>query len=139
MEIRNRDTATPYQTKDGSLIKPLMDLSNSSVRKLSLAQATVPPGSQTYPHLHTQSEEIYYLLQGKGRMHIEGESRKVTQHDAILIPPRASHYIENIGQEDLVFLCLCSPPYTHQGTRILSEQSTGDRGKIDNSLSIAEE
>jgi len=121
LEIRNRDLATPYQTKDGSLIKPLMDLSNSPAKSLSLAQATVSPGSQTYPHLHTQSEEIYYLLQGKGRMHLEEESREVGQHDVILIPPRARHYIENIGQEDLVFLCLCSPPYTHQGTKILEE------------------
>jgi len=119
LEIRNRDTATPYQTKDGSLIKPLMDLSNSPVKNLSLAQATVSSGSRTYPHLHTQSEEIYYLLQGKGKIHIEGESREVVPFDAILIPPGASHYIENIGQEDLIFLCLCSPPYTHQGTQIL--------------------
>ena len=125
MEIRNKDQATPYQTKDGSLIRAIMDLSNSTVKNLSLAQATVSSGSRTYPHLHTQSEEIYYLLQGRGKIYIEGESREVARFDAILIPSGARHYIENIGQEDLIFLCLCSPPYTHQETKILSNSSQG--------------
>jgi len=125
LEIRNKDLAVPYQTKDGSLIRAIMDLSNSPVKNLSLAQATVSSGSRTYPHLHTRSEEIYYLLQGKGKIRIEGESREVARFDAILIPPGARHYIENIGQEDLIFLCLCSPPYTHQGTQILGKSSQG--------------
>ena len=126
MEIRSREMATPYQTKDGSLIRSIMDLSNSPVRNLSLAEATVGPGSKTYPHLHTQSEEVYYLLQGKGRMYIGEKSKEVKQHDAILIPPGTKHYIVNTGREDLVFLCLCSPPYTHRETKILANNSSAD-------------
>jgi mannose-6-phosphate isomerase-like protein (cupin superfamily) len=119
LKIRSRDRAVPYQTKDGSLIRSIMDLSNSPVENLSLAEATVNPGSKSRLHLHTRSEEIYYLLQGKGRIYIEGKSREVARFDAILIPPGTKHYIENVGQEDLIFLCLCSPPYTHQATKIL--------------------
>ena len=77
MDIRKYSEQKPFTTKDGSTIRSLLDLSNAPVQKQSLAEATLPAGGETERHYHKLSEELYYLLEGKGLMEIEGEEREV--------------------------------------------------------------
>ncbi|MDX1680880.1 MAG: cupin domain-containing protein [Akkermansiaceae bacterium] len=114
MEIRQRDEQEPFITKDASTIRSLLDLSNAPVDKQSLAEASLPQGSKTDRHYHKLSEEFYYILEGRGRMEIDGQEREVGVGDAILIPAGAWHQIE--ASEDLRFLCCCAPPYSHEDT-----------------------
>ena len=114
MEIRKRQDQKPFTTKDGSTIVSLLDSANAPVRNQSLAEARVPAGTATERHYHKESEEFYYILSGSGRMEIDGEEREVGPEDAILIPAGAWHTIT--AQEDLVFLCCCAPPYSHEDT-----------------------
>jgi len=114
MEIRNRANQTPFITKDGSIIRSLLDRANAPVANQSLAEATIPAGAETERHYHRLSEEFYYILQGTGVMEIDGRKTEVHPGDAILIPAGAWHQIR--GKTDLVFLCCCAPPYSHEDT-----------------------
>jgi len=114
MEIRNREQQAPFTTKDGSTIRSLLDLSNAPVVHQSLAEATIPAGGQTRRHHHKRSEELYYVLSGRGVMEIDGATQEVAGGDAILIPPGAWHQIR--AMEPLSFLCCCAPPYAHEDT-----------------------
>ncbi len=116
MDVRNLERMTSFTTKDGSQIRELLAYRNSSIRKQSLAEARVPPGVTTAAHYHRQSEEIYYILAGRGQMRIENETTEVSAGDAIAIPPVLEHQITNTGAEELVFLCCCAPPYEHDDT-----------------------
>ena len=116
MIIRQRDRSEPFTTKDGSTIRSLLDLSNAPVNNQSLAEATLPPGTATAPHLHPQTEEFYYVLRGEGLMRIDDDVKAVGSGDAILIPKGSSHQLKNMGTEDLVILCCCAPPYSHEDT-----------------------
>lgn len=116
MEVVNRNSSAPFTTKDGSAIRSLLDRTNSSAANQSLAEATVPPGRATEAHRHPKSEEIYYILQGAGRMTVGSERRDVGPLDAILIPPGTRHTLANLGPGPLVFLCCCAPPYAHEDT-----------------------
>ena len=114
MDIRNRKEQEPFTTKDGSTIRSLLDLSNAPVKAQSLAEATLPKGGSTERHYHKVSEELYYLLEGRGEMEIDGETKKAGPGDAILIPAGAWHEIK--ATEAMRFLCCCAPPYTHDDT-----------------------
>lgn len=114
MEIRNREEQKPFTTKDGSTIRSLLDLSNARVKQQSLAEASLPSGGATERHYHKISEELYYLLEGRGVMEIDGEEQEVGPGDAILIPAGAWHQIR--AREALSFLCCCAPPYAHEDT-----------------------
>lgn len=111
MEITARDHCRPFRTEDGSEIRELLAHRNSSLRHQSLAEATLLPGQGTRAHFHPRAEEIYYILQGQGRMRIRDEVRHVGPGDAVAIPRGVPHQISQQGPENLVFLCCCAPGY----------------------------
>lgn len=116
MEVVNRSGVPPFVTKDASEIREILAPRNSSIKNQSLAEARLAPRKTTEEHYHVRTEEIYYVLRGRGRMWIESESRDVVAGDGIAILPGRKHRIENTGAGELVFLCCCAPAYTHGDT-----------------------
>lgn len=114
MEIRNLEAQPPFTTADGSTIRSILDRSNAPVQNQSLAEATLETGQSTQRHHHKLTEEIYFILEGRGEMEVDGETRKVGRGDAILLPPGACHVIR--AETSLRFLCSCAPPYSHDDT-----------------------
>jgi mannose-6-phosphate isomerase-like protein (cupin superfamily) len=121
MDVINLADAAPFTTKDGSEIRELLAHRNSAIRNQSLAEARLPPGASTAPHFHPRAEEIYYLLEGRGRMQIEGDVRHVGPGDAIAIPPGLRHQITCVGNQTLRFLCCCAPAYEHDDTVMVED------------------
>lgn len=117
--ISQRQDAEPFTTLDGSTIRELMHPSASAVRAQSLAEASVSPGATTMLHLHRRTEELYHILAGRGRMHLDGEHFDVRVGDTVLIPPGTPHCIHNPGSEALLFLCCCAPAYDDEDTILL--------------------
>jgi mannose-6-phosphate isomerase-like protein (cupin superfamily) len=116
MDIRNIDAVQAFVTKDGSEIRELLAYRNSCIRNQSLAEARLRPQQSTTPHRHPKTEEIYYILEGRGLMHLAGEIRDVGPGDAIAIPAGAMHQITNAGDGTLRFLCCCAPGYENEDT-----------------------
>lgn len=109
----------PYITRDQSEIRELIHPSIHGNRSQSLAEAIVKPGQITRLHRHQQTEEIYHITSGKGRMTLADKVFPVSVGDSICIPPGSPHCIENTGPTDLHLLCICSPAYSHNDTELL--------------------
>ena len=116
MDVVNRDSVEEFVTKDGSIIREILAPANSSLKMQSLAEATLTPGQATQRHHHVRAEEIYYVFKGRGLMEVAGRKREIGPGDAVAIPPGSGHTLENTGDSDMVFLCCCSPAYTHEDT-----------------------
>lgn len=116
MDVTNVARVRAFTTKDGSEIRELLAHRNSAIRNQTLAEARLPMGAATTPHHHVLTEEIYYILDGRGLMRVGQETREVVPGDAIAIPPGVSHQITNTGANTLVFLCCCAPGYEHDDT-----------------------
>jgi mannose-6-phosphate isomerase-like protein (cupin superfamily) len=115
VEVRSREQAEPFTTKDGSTIRVLLDARLGGALNQSLAEASLEPGQATQRHYHARSEELYVLLEGEGDMEVDGERSRVGPGEAILIPPGAWHEIR-AGEAPLRFLCCCAPPYSDEDT-----------------------
>ena len=63
------------------------------------------------PHLHKKTEEIYYILKGRGLMMIEEEQVEVRAGDLIPIAKNKVHAIEKISEESLELLAITTPRY----------------------------
>jgi mannose-6-phosphate isomerase-like protein (cupin superfamily) len=116
MDVTNIDRVPAFTTKDGSEIRELLAHRNSCIRQQSLAEARLPAHGATTPHYHPHTEEIYYILEGHGSMHVGDEIRPVGPGDAIAIPPGARHQIRNMDSVVLKFLCCCAPAYEDEDT-----------------------
>lgn len=86
----------------------------------SIAHAILRPGESSLSHWMKSSVEIYYILEGKGLMHIENESAEVGLNQAIYIPPNSKQWLENTGDSDLKFLCLVYPPWKGEDEELYS-------------------
>jgi mannose-6-phosphate isomerase-like protein (cupin superfamily) len=74
---QNINTAKPFVTKDSSVIRTVLDLTNADVKKVSLAEASLKSGKSTIEHLHNKTEEIYYFTSGSGVMWVGGKKTNV--------------------------------------------------------------
>jgi len=108
-----------FVTRDASTIRELMHPASHSVHHQSLAEAIVEPGQTTLLHRHTESEEIYYILSGKGQMTLGEHQFMVARRDSIVIRPGTAHCIKNVGANPLIILCCCAPAYSDQDTELL--------------------
>src|SRR5438105_2694953 len=70
----------------------------------SFEYCRVPPGSVIGEHVHSRTEEIYYIVTGRGEMRMNDARREVGPGDLIVTPLNGKHGIANIGDEDLEFL-----------------------------------
>jgi mannose-6-phosphate isomerase-like protein (cupin superfamily) len=121
MDIHNIARISAFTTKDGSEVRELLAHRNSCIRKQSLAEARLPPGARTTPHYHPATEEIYYILEGTGRMTIGEDTKDVMPGDAIAIPPGQIHTITCTSERPLKFLCCCAPGYEHADTVLMDD------------------
>lgn len=69
------------------------------------AKLTVPVGASVGLHEHKEDYEVYYILSGKGKVLDNGEEIEVQSGDVVYAID-TKHYIENCGDEDLVFLAV---------------------------------
>ncbi|MDD5388737.1 MAG: cupin domain-containing protein [Gallionellaceae bacterium] len=118
--IRSQLAEVPaYVTKDGSSIRELMHPAVQGNARQSLAEASVPPGGATLLHRHRESEELYFIVSGTGRMTLGDEEFAIAPGDTLLIPPGTAHCLRNNGGVTLRLLCACAPPYRHEDTEML--------------------
>lgn len=115
MRVKNIKNQKYFTAVDYSKITELFGIPTTGLREVSLAYAIVKPKKRTAEHYHNFLE-IYTIIKGKGIMHINSESENVKEGDSVLIPEKSWHFIENDGNEDLEFYCICVPAFTEKGT-----------------------
>jgi mannose-6-phosphate isomerase-like protein (cupin superfamily) len=87
-----------------------MDAGDLGSRNLTVTWVDVPPGAEQRPHTHGDSEQVYVIVRGRGRMLVAGDVEEVREGDLVFIPPAAEHGIVNDGSETLVYISAASPP-----------------------------
>jgi mannose-6-phosphate isomerase-like protein (cupin superfamily) len=114
MKVINRRQSSVINTPHGSEIRPLIDRTTSDIKQCSLAEEVLPVGAAVGRHHHIETEEVYYILNGKGRMTVGPEVREIATGDAIFIPRRHTHTLENTGSEPMTILLVCGPAYSYE-------------------------
>ena len=94
----------------------ILELANdASDPAMSIARARVEPGVTTRWHRLLDTMERYVILDGKGRMEVgELPHQEVGPGDVVLIPPGCRQRVANTGNDDLVFLAICTPRFRQE-------------------------
>lgn len=122
MEIARRDSLPAYVTRDGSEIREWVAPTGSGPpRRQSLAEATVPAGGSTLAHFHRESEEVYLVTSGSGRLLLGDDVAAIGPGDCVVIPPGTVHRLWADAGAPLVVVCSCVPPYSHDDTVLVQD------------------
>ena len=108
--ILSADESAEYFTDEQCHI---LELSNSEADEdASVARARVESGVTTRKHRVAGTTERYVIQAGVGRVMVEGlPDSDVQPGDVVVIPPGAVQSVRNTGDDDLVFLCICTPRF----------------------------
>jgi len=111
MSLRKNSEIDSIEGNEGTKIKQFFHPHNTlNGINYSLAQFTLEIGKKSKLH-KMKSSEIYYILEGKGNLKIDNETYALEKNDSAFVPPNSSQFIENIGKEDLKFLCIVEPAW----------------------------
>lgn len=75
----------------------------------SLFDEYLPTKAGTIPHIHTQEQEAFYILEGEVKFQRGDQTLNATAGDLILVPPGTTHAYQNQGTESARMLVLTNP------------------------------
>ncbi|MFB2833555.1 cupin domain-containing protein [Floridanema evergladense] len=118
MLVRKLSECEEFIAGDNTILRELLHPDKQPLElRYSLAHATLPVGKTSTSHSLTTSE-VYYIISGKGEMHINEETQIVEPGDAVYIPPNAKQFIHNCGDEPLIFVCMVDPAWRKEDETI---------------------
>jgi len=127
MHIRDLQESDEIIAGDKTILRELLHPAKADLKlHYSLAHAVVKPGDTSRPH-RLKMSEVYYILDGQGVMHINDETAAVHIGQAIYIPPNATQYIQNTGNNDLKFLCIADPAWRAEDEEILAGKTASSK------------
>ena len=119
MFTRNLASCPEFISGDGAILRELLHPDKADLKlRYSMAHAIIRPGNTSSPH-KLKTSEVYYIMAGRGIMHINDESEEVLPGTAVYIPPDAIQFIHNPEKDDLVFLCIVDPAWQKADEEIL--------------------
>ena len=78
--------------------------------RMTFGVTEVPVKTSMDPHVHSEEEEIIYVLQGYGQVYADNVVELLEPGTAIKVSPGSSHYIINRSDEVMRFVFCFSPP-----------------------------
>ena len=119
MLLKRLEDCREFTAGDGSILRELLHPGKADLEiGYSLAHAKVRAGKETIAH-KLKSAEVYYIMKGKGIVHIDEEVFEVNAGSAVYIPPGAKQYIANTGDRELEFLCIVEPAWRKEDEEVL--------------------
>lgn len=100
---------------DGSEIRLLATRAQGATRA-SLSEVRLAPGAVSHPVSHRSVEEIWYVIEGRGRVWrcppgAEADPVEVEPGDALVIPTGWRFQFQAAADTGLRFLCYTAPPW----------------------------
>lgn len=68
--------------------------------------ARIPPGGVSGEHLHSRTEEVYFIVSGRGEILLDGVATEVGPGDVVLTGLGTTHGLRAIGDEGVSWLVI---------------------------------
>jgi quercetin dioxygenase-like cupin family protein len=79
-------------------------------RRLGARLWRLKPGQSSTRHRHFDQEELYLLLEGKGRLRVDGELLTLEPLDTVLVEPSSVRQVFNDTDADQLWFVAGAPP-----------------------------
>jgi|TARA_B110000971_G_scaffold56938_1_gene57967 mannose-6-phosphate isomerase-like protein (cupin superfamily) len=79
---------------------------NTTLKNLVVSSTRLKQRKATTGHKHEGQEEVYYFVEGTGKMELDDDTIKVQPGDVVLIEDGVFHRVHAGMHEDLYFVCV---------------------------------
>ena len=86
---------------------------NTTLKNLVVSSTRLQPRKSTSGHKHEGQEEVYYFIEGTGKMELDNEMIKVQPGDVVLIEDGVFHRVHAGMYEELYFVCVFDGRRSH--------------------------
>ncbi len=111
MYISTKESKKPVRSQNGEHTYELIGRVENITEQCSVAYIELEPGKEALQHYHPETEEIFYILSGHGKVILNDQHSEIKTGDCIFVPRGARHQLINTGRNKLVFLAICTPAW----------------------------
>ena len=95
----------------GVVSRQLLNPENSASERVTITEVHLEPGAVQPRHTHEFSEQIWYALQGTGKLLLADDREKeFTAGDVVRFVENDVHGLKNDGDGEFVYLSVTAPP-----------------------------
>ena len=108
-----REHVTPYSPANhtGTVNRRLIGPETVGAEQLEVVLGVVEKGKGALPHSHPGIEQVCYLLEGRARAEVAGETMELAPGDCCFFPADAPHVFTVTSDEPARVLVIYAPPY----------------------------
>ena len=111
MSYRVLDAAEAHWRPSNQTGVPNTDLAKQlDARTLGARMWRLSPGQSSTRHRHRHQSELYVLLEGTGRMRVDGEVLTLRPKSAVLVDPGTVRQLFNDTHDEQLWLIVGAPP-----------------------------
>ena len=113
------DQVEPYHPANhtGTVNRRLIGRDNVGAEKLEVVLGVVEKGKGALPHAHPGLEQVCYMLAGRARAEVGGETWELGPGDCCFFPAGVPHVFTVVSDEPVRVLVIYSPPYEENPER----------------------
>lgn len=100
--IKNIKTTLAHNQVPRKALVRVGEIKNRDIQTVN--DAWLEPGKGFSPHIHSDCEEFYYILEGKGEISIDRKKYQLQTGDFILIEKNEEHAMFNNGTKNLRYI-----------------------------------
>jgi len=86
-------------------------------------------GEDLGDEVHPGTDELYYVVEGKGEIKLDGKPFPFPEHAAMVVPAGVRHDVINTGKEDLKLFALYTSPVHPENELIETREKSLASGK----------
>lgn len=121
MEFISQESIRTF-SNPGVLSRQLLSPENSTSERITITEVHLEPYAMQARHTHNSSEQIWYALQGKGKLLLgENQEKEFRAGDVVRFADNEIHGLFNDSDTGFVYLSVTSPPihfgYAYQETK----------------------
>ncbi len=110
MEFISKDNIVSL-SNPGVVSRQLLNPENSTSERVTITEVHLEPGASQPRHTHNASEQIWYALQGTGKLLLADDAeQEFSAGDVVRFADHDVHGLRNDGDGKFVYLSVTAPP-----------------------------
>lgn len=109
----------------GTVNRRLIGPETVGAEHLEVLFGTLEKGGAALAHAHPGMEQVCYVLAGRARAEVGGQSREIGPGECCFFPAGAEHVFTVVSEEPVQLLVIYSPPYGEDPRKVLRRGDAG--------------